>query len=267
MKQHKLSEPTVKAFLLVAGRGERLKPLTDSIPKCLVPINGQPLLGIWLEHLEESGIKDVLVNTHWLHEMVEEFVEKWAVSHANMRIRLFHEPALLGSGGTLLANRQWAGKGPFFIIYGDNLTKFDLRMMLAFHNQGGMPLTVRIYRGANPKCTAIVTVSDAGIITTFEEKPVEPKSDIGAGGIYVADWRIFDFFPGREKLSAQRVLDLSYHILPRMVGAMQAYESNEISLDIGTPESYETAQQQWHKILQHKKKLYIRNTDNIKKKF
>ena len=55
----------------VAGRGERLKPLTETIPKCLVPINGQPLLGIWLEHLEESGIKDVLVNTHWLHETVE----------------------------------------------------------------------------------------------------------------------------------------------------------------------------------------------------
>jgi mannose-1-phosphate guanylyltransferase len=252
MKQHRPSDPTVKAFLLVAGRGERLRPLTDNIPKCLLPINGKPLLEIWLEHLERSGICDVLVNTHWLYEMVEVFVEKWAAFHKNMRIRLFHESVLLGSGGTLLANRRWAGRGPFFIIYGDNLTNFDLQRMLAFHNQGGMPLTLRIYRGADPKRTAIVTVNDAGVITTLEEKPVMPKSAIGAGSISVADRRIFDFFPGRADLSSDGVLDLSYHILPRMVGTMQAYESNEFSLDIGTPVSYEAAQRKWLK-MQHAK--------------
>ncbi|MBE9521292.1 MAG: nucleotidyltransferase family protein [Proteobacteria bacterium] len=248
MKQDKRSESTVKAFLLVAGRGERLKPLTETVPKCLLPINGKPLLEIWLEHLQRSGIHDVLINTHWLHEKIEEFVANWSVFHKKMRIILFHEPVLLGSAGTLLANRQWAGEGPFFIIYGDNLTNFDLQRMLAFHYESGLPLTLRVYKGADPQRAGIVSVNEAGVITTFEEKPVKPKSDLGAGGIYVADGRFFDFFPKPHHSPEAGLLDLSYHVLPRMVGAMQAYESGEFSMDIGTPKSYEAAQREWRKL-------------------
>ena len=247
MKQHNRSESSVKAFLLVAGRGERLKPLTDTIPKCLLPINGRPLLEIWLEHLARSGIEDVLINSHWLHEMVEDFVTNWSASHRKMRITLFHEPVLLGSAGTLLANRQWAGEGPFFIIYGDNLTNFDLQKMLGFHLEGGQPLTLRVYKGADPQRAGIVSVNNKGVVTAFEEKPQKPKSVLGAGGIYVTDRRIFDFFPGPKASPPDGVLDLSYHILPGMVGAMQAYESGEFSMDIGTPSSYEKAQTEWRK--------------------
>ena len=250
MKQLKRSESSVKAFLLVAGRGERLKPLTDTVPKCLLPINGRPLLEIWLEHLARSGIEDVLINTHWLHEMVEDFVANWSASHRKMRITLFHEPLLLGSAGTLLANRQWAGEGPFFIIYGDNLTNFDLQKMFEFHLDGGQPLTLRVYKGADPQRAGIVSVSDKGVVTAFEEKPQKSNSALGAGGIYVADRRIFGFFPGSKETPSDGVLDLSYHILPGMVGAMQAYESDGFSMDIGTPSSYKKAQTEWRKIQQ-----------------
>ena len=105
----------LKAFLLVAGRGERLKPFTDITPKCLLPINGTPLLQIWLEHLENSGVDEVLINTHWLHEMVEGFVEEWSSLHNKIKIILFHEPVLLGSAGTILVNREWAGSNSLFI--------------------------------------------------------------------------------------------------------------------------------------------------------
>jgi mannose-1-phosphate guanylyltransferase len=259
MKQLNGASSTMKAFLLVAGRGERLQPLTDTIPKCLLPINGKSLLQIWLEHLERFGIYDVLINTHWLHKKVEKFVANWSASHKRMRLKLFYEEILLGSAGTLLANRQWAGEGPFFIIYGDNLTNFNLQRMLAFHHANGLPLTLRIYEGADPKRAGIVTVNDAGVIMTFEEKPIQPKSDIGAGGIYVADQRIFDFFPGEGDLSGKGVLDLSYHVLPRMLGAMQAYDSGEFSMDIGTPASYEKAQKEWRKMNNKKKSAAFEN--------
>ena len=265
MKQHKRSESSVKAFLLVAGRGERLKPLTDVIPKCLLPINGKPLLEIWLEHLERSGIYDVLINTHWLHEKVEEFVTNWSACHKKMRIKLFYEKTLLGSAATLLANRQWAGEGPFFIIYGDNLTNFDLQKMFEFHFESGQPLTLRVYKGADPKRAGIVTVNDAGVITTFEEKPLRSKSDIGAGGIYVADGRIFDFFPESGQSPSDGVLDLSYHVLPRMGGAMQAYDSDEFSMDIGTPFSYEKAQTEWFKMQKGENRQQVYTADTIKK--
>ncbi len=231
----------LKAFLLVAGCGERLRPLTDTIPKCLLPINGTPLLQIWLEHLERSGINEVLINTHWLHEMVEAFVEEWSSLHNKIKISLFHEPVLLGSAGTLLVNRKWAGSKPFFIIYGDNLTQFDLQKMLAFHRKNEQPLTIRIYKGADPKRAGIVCIDENAIVTDFEEKPDKPKSDLGGGGIYVADPRIFDFFPNPDEVATGGVLDLSSHVLTRMTGSMKAYDSGEFSMDIGTPAAYEKA--------------------------
>ncbi len=235
----------MKAFLLVAGRGERLRPLTDTTPKCLLPINGIPLLQIWLEHLVSSGIDEVLVNTGWLHDQVEDFVNKWSAVHDNMKIVLFHEPTLLGSAGTLLANRKWAGRAPFFIIYGDNLTQFDLLRMLAFHNKHKLPLTIRIYKGADHRRAGIVCLDENGTVIDFEEKPEKPKSQLGAGGIYVADQRIFDFFPEAGKGKASGGLDLSYDVLTRMLGKMKAYDSGEFSIDIGTPESYAKAQKEW----------------------
>jgi len=235
----------LKAFLLVAGRGERLQPLTDRTPKCLLPIQGTPLLQIWLEHLDRSRVDEVLINTHWLHEQVHHFVKQWSAGHQRMKVSLFHEPALLGSAGTILANRQWVGADPFFIIYGDNLTWLDLQKMLDFHLKNQQPLTIRIYRGADPGRAGIVCLNENGIVIDFEEKPRKPKSDLGAGGIYIADRRIFDFFPNPEQRPVKGVFDLSYHVLPRMAGNMQAYASGEFSLDIGCPVTYQKAQEIW----------------------
>ena len=241
-------ETILKAFLLVAGRGDRLRPLTDTTPKCLLPINGKPLLQIWLEHLEFAGIDEVLINTHWLHEMVEDFVCEWSSRH-KIKIILFHEPTLLGSAGTLLANRKWVGRNPVFIIYGDNLTQFNLLNMLTVHKRSGFPVTIRIYKGADPRRAGIVCIDENDIVTDFEEKPDKPKSDLGAGGIYVVDSRIFDFFPMPGEVATGRVLDLSYHVLPRMAGHIKAYDSGEFSIDIGTPSAYEKAQKIWPEIM------------------
>ena len=234
-----------KAFLLVAGRGERLRPLTDRTPKCLLPINGTPLLQIWFEHLEHSGIGEVLINTHWLHEQVHDFVKQWSEDHHRLKVIIFHETVLLGSACTLLANRHWVSVDPFFIIYGDNLTRLDLQKMLEFHKKNRQPLTIRVYRGADPERAGIVCVDENDIVTDFEEKPADPKSDLGAGGIYIADSRVFDFFPGPGKRPEKAIFDLSNHVLPRMAGKMKAYDSGEFSIDIGCPASYEKAQEIW----------------------
>jgi mannose-1-phosphate guanylyltransferase len=183
-----------------------------------------------------------MINTHWLHELVEAFVADWVSRHNKIKIRLFHEPTLLGSAGTLWANRDWVGSAPFFIIYGDNLTGIDLNKMMLFHKTSKLPLTIRVYEGADPERAGIVCLDGNDIVIDFEEKPENPKSEIGAGGIYVADSRIFDFFPEPEERPANEPLDLSYHVLPRMVGKMKAYNSGEFSIDIGTVQSYEDAQ-------------------------
>ena len=239
----------LKAFLLAAGRGERLRPLTDSTPKCLLPINGVPLLQIWLEHLERSAVDEVLINTHWLHEAVEAFVDDWTSRNHKIKVSLFHEPVLLGSAGTLLANREWAGERPFFIIYADNLTRLDLRKMMRFHEKYRQALTIRVYRGADPQRAGVVCLDEKDIVVDFEEKPATPKSDLGAGGIYIADGRLYTFFPESEDMPRNGPFDLSRHVLPRMVGSMQAYRTDEGSIDIGTVASYESARRLYREIL------------------
>ncbi len=257
----------MKAFLLAAGLGTRLRPFTNEIPKCLLPIDGRPLIQIWIEHLGEHGIDEVLINTHWLHEKVEEFFEsrKYAVGHSKIgkafhglnsmqviessynvrpKIRLFYEPELLGSAGTLLANRDWVADGkPFFILYGDNLTDVNLTKIYTFHCQHGLPFTLGVFKTNRPRQCGIAEVGENGLVKGFVEKPENPKSDLAAAGVYMADHRIFDLLP--QLASSPYPLDLGFHVIPKLVGKMRAYCIEEFLMDIGTPESYEEARSAW----------------------
>jgi mannose-1-phosphate guanylyltransferase len=212
-----------------------------------LPLGGKPLLRIWLEHLERHGIDEVLVNTHWLHEKVDEFLLNW--EGGNPLITSFYEPTLLGSAGTLWANRNWIdGEESFFIIYGDNLTNVDLASMFTYHRGHGMPFTLGVFKTDRPKECGIAEISNNGKVTGFVEKPENPATDLAAAGVYVADTRIFEFFPKMESFnqgSPSQPLDLGFHIIPKLVGNMKAYLIQETLIDIGTPEAYEKAQEVW----------------------
>jgi mannose-1-phosphate guanylyltransferase len=242
-----MCDTTVKAFLLAAGLGTRLKPLTDEIPKCLLPIGGKPLLQIWLERLSRQGIDEVLINTHWHSQKVEVFLETWR--NNRLRVITSYEPELLGSGGTILANRHWVQNGaPFFIIYGDNLSNVDLKKLLYFHCKHGLPFTLGVFRCKNPNHCGIAEVREDGLVTGFVEKPQNPKSNLAAAGIYVADQRIFDLFPDKEQgwePGTKAPVDLGFHVIPRLVGKMKAYLINEFLMDIGTPTQYKEALTAW----------------------
>ena len=231
-----------KAFLLSAGLGTRLRPLTNEIPKCLLPIDGRPLLEIWLEHIAEHDIEEVLVNTHWRREQVDHFLNCYR--RKGLKVLPFNEPTLLGSAGTLLANRNWIADGePFFILYGDNLTDVDLGGMLEAHRRHGLPFTLGVFRAADPTRCGIAEVGPDGLVTSFVEKPEHPKSDKAAAGIYIADNRIFEFFPKENSITGP--LDLGFHVIPRLVGRMKAYSIDEFLMDIGTLEAYGEARRLW----------------------
>jgi mannose-1-phosphate guanylyltransferase len=237
--------PSIKAFVLAAGMGTRMRPLTDEMPKCLLPIGDKPLLQIWLENLERHGVAEVLVNTHWCADKVKEFVHK---TRFDLRVKIFHEPELLGSAGTLWANRDWVMDGtPFFILYGDNLTNVNLGKLLRFHQDHGYPFTLGVFRAENPRQCGIAEVREDGLVTGFVEKPEQPRSDLAAAGVYVADQRIFADFPIQDKKENvfRQPLDLGFHVIPNLVRKMKAYLIEEFLLDIGTPESYRKAQSLW----------------------
>lgn len=227
----------MKAFLLAAGNGTRLRPLTDRIPKCLLPVRGVPLLAIWLEICRRYGVDDILVNLHSHPRMVRDFLAK---SDIDMRVRLFEEPNLLGSAGTLRANRAWvASQSSFWVFYTDILTTANLERMADFHRQHQGVATLGVCRATDPSRSGIAALDQQGVIRQFVEKPKKPPGNLAFGGILLARSELLDCIPDR------RPADLGFDVLPRLVSRMSAYLITDFHLDIGTPESFAAAQTIW----------------------
>ena len=227
----------MKAFLPAAGEGIRLKPLTNRIPKCLVPIKAEPLLHRWLRLCEGYAISEVLINLHHLPRLVEEFLNN---ASYRLEIKTFYEEKLLGSAGTLAANRDFvAGEKPFFIFYADNLTNMNLEKMWQFHKAHSGIFTMGLFKADRPKECGIVRLDGNGLVVDFVEKPDHPKSDLANAGVYVSSPQIFDYIPSKK------VADLGLDVLPKLIGKMHGYSIKEYLLDIGTWEDYKKAQKEW----------------------
>jgi mannose-1-phosphate guanylyltransferase len=227
----------VKAFLLAAGLGTRLRPLTDHTPKCLVEVGGRTLLDIWLDALAGVGVDEVLVNTHHLAGQVEDHVARRT---SGPRVHLVHEPELCGSAGTLVANADFvAGEDLFLAVNADNLTDFDLGVLVKAHRDGGRPATLSVFRTGRPTECGIVEVQD-GLVVGFEEKPPHPRSDLANAGLYAFAPEVIDLVEGDD------VRDIGFHLLPRLVGRAGAVSIGDAYfLDIGTPEALERATLEW----------------------
>jgi mannose-1-phosphate guanylyltransferase len=230
-------DPKLKAFLLAGGHGTRLRPLTDSVPKCLVPIRGRPLLDIWLDLCAGSGITDVLINLHAHSRAIERHLQR---SNSPVNVRVVHEDRLLGSAGTLAANRDWVGSDPaFWILYSDVLTNTNLRRMSEFHIRHGHIATLGLYQVPDPSRCGVAITNDAGVIVEFEEKPQTPRSNWVFSGLMVASPLLFDLIPPCVPA------DLAFHVLPHLLGKMLAYQIEDYLLDIGTLPNYQKAQITW----------------------
>jgi mannose-1-phosphate guanylyltransferase len=226
----------MKAFLLAAGHGTRLRPHTDNAPKCLLPIKGVPILEIWLSLCRRYGISDVLVNTHAHASAVKDFVGAW---RNGVRVAVVEEPELHGSAGTLLFNRDWvAGEEKFWVFYADVLTNANLASMLSSHNET-VAATLGLYRVPDPQRCGIATLDANGTIVSFVEKPSNPEGNLAFAGLMLATPQLLECIP--EKPGA----DLGFDVLPRLTGRMQGYCIPELVLDIGTLENYQLAQREW----------------------
>jgi mannose-1-phosphate guanylyltransferase len=217
----------MKAFLLAAGLGTRLRPLTDTVPKCLVEVGGRTMLDLWLDALAAAGVDEVLVNTHHLSELVRAHV---AARGAPPAVRLSHEPVLLGSAGTLLANRELvAGEDMFLVVNADNLTDFDLGRLVDAHRSGDTLATLCVFRSPRPSECGIVEVAD-GRVVGFVEKPAHPRSNLANAGLYAFSPKVID------EITDPLPCDIGFHLLPRLVGRARVVELGTASfLDIGTP--------------------------------
>lgn len=226
----------MKAFLLAAGVGSRLRPITDTVPKCMLAIDGRPLLDIWLDAFDRAGVDEVLVNLHHLPDVVRGHLDARAGPPA---VRTFFEPELLGSAGTLAANRAWVGGEEMFLAcYADNLTDFDLRSLVRAHQEHGAVATLTVFHSERPSAGGVVELDTSGTVIGFAEKPSDPVSDLVNAGMYAFHPDVLD-----EIGSPPR--DIGYDLLPRLVGRARAIPVEGYLRDVGTIEAYQRAQREW----------------------
>jgi mannose-1-phosphate guanylyltransferase len=226
----------MRAILLAAGHGTRLRPLTNTIPKCLVPIHGKPLLEIWLERLTKAGIDSFLINTHYLSDQVKEFI---VTSPYRDRVTLVHEPILLGTAGTLMANLDFFQAEDGLLIHADNYSLADFREFMAAHHQrpNNCLLTLMTFCTSTPSSCGIVELNDGGVVVKFHEKVADPPSNLASGAIYLLSSQFMNF--AQKKLS--NVSDFSSEVIPRLIGQIYTYETTAPFIDVGTPEAYSQA--------------------------
>lgn len=227
----------MKAFLLAAGHGTRLRPLTDTTPKCLLPVRGEPMLSIWLDLCHRHGISDVLINAHAHCGQIRNYL----AAHRNgVKVRVVDEPVLRGSAGTVRANRQWvAGERCFWILYADVLTNAGLGRMMQFHLERRALATLGGYEVPDPERCGIMQVDAEGVVRGFVEKPKTPAGRLAFAGLMIADAALVDQIP--DSLPA----DLGFDVLPRLAGKAAAWPISNYLLDIGTLENYDLAQKTW----------------------
>jgi mannose-1-phosphate guanylyltransferase len=226
----------MRALLLAAGLGTRLRPLTDSIPKAMVDIAGRPLLDRWLAMLFAGGIERVLVNTHYLGPVIHSFVRSspWSGS-----VDLVEEAVLLGTGGTLLANRRWFGEKPLLVTHGDNASDLDVAAFIRAHAKRPPDVlaTMALFRTDRPQSCGIVLMDQNRIIREFHEKKPDPPGNLANAAAFIFEP---DIFPHLEA-AGKGVIDLSAEIIPKFLGRIQGFEIKGYHRDIGTPESLEMA--------------------------
>jgi mannose-1-phosphate guanylyltransferase len=228
----------MKAFLLAAGNGTRLRPITDKIPKCLVPIQGMPMLSIWMKVCKDLGITEILINLHAHADLVRTFLDQGGED--GVQVHVVEEKQLLGSAGTLRANRDWVkDESLFWVFYADVLQRANLKEMLRLHRQRRPAATLGVYEVPDPSRCGIVTANSQGVIESFVEKPTHPISNLAFSGLMIGTREVLDIIP--DSVPA----DIGYHVLPRLTGQMLAFPIRDYLIDVGTLENYQRAQATW----------------------
>lgn len=230
----------MKAILLAAGLGTRLRPITNSIPKCLVPIAGEPLLGLWIKKLLALGVSEILINTHYFAEQVESFVHSLD-EQIQSKITLVYEAELLGTGGTLVANSAFWQTETCFVIHADNFCTSSLADMLSAHQKRPVQTdcTLLVFETDKPQSCGIVQLNNHSIVTEFHEKVPNPPGNLASGALFLFSPEVYqNYF---SKFNTTKFLDLSADVIPNMVNRLFAWQVDGIYLDIGTLDSYNLA--------------------------
>ncbi len=226
----------IAVVLLAAGLGTRLKPHTEYLPKCLMPIQGIPLLEYWIRMLFELGIEDILVNLHYRSDDVKEFLKRDIFKG---KIKTSFEENLLGTAGTLRANFNTLKDKTILLIHADNLCVCDFKEFFYFHflkRPKDTEITMMTFETDVPESCGIVETDTLGKVNQFHEKVKNPPSNLANAAIYLLEPTVLEFIE-KNKLS-----DFSLEVIPKFLIKIATWKNSKIMRDIGNPAQLKEAQ-------------------------
>ena len=236
------SKHRVKAVILAGGSGTRLYPLTQKTAKCMLPVNGKPLLEHIIRYLASYGFKEIVVT---LGRKRKQIIDYFGDGSAfNIRLLYSIESKPLGTAGSF-KNAEKYLYGTTLVMQGDNLSNFDIGKVIAFHKERKAMVTIALTQVKDPTGYGIVVTDRQGRITRFEEKPGRFFSDLANSGIYVLEHEVLNHIP------RGKVLDFSRDLFPKLLGRrfpVYGIKMKGYWFDIGTPTSYKHANEYLQKL-------------------
>jgi NDP-sugar pyrophosphorylase family protein len=222
----------VKAVVLVGGLGTRLRPLTETVKKELLPLVDRPSLDHVLDHLALHGVHQVVLSSSYLEGTFDDFLR---ARRGDPAIRWITEEEPLNTGGAIINALPYLGDEPFLALNGDILTDLDLVRMVASHRERGAEVTIALHRAQDARAFGLVLTASDSRVLEFREKPTEAVAgDINAG-TYLIDPGALGGWRRGEAVSIER------EIFPALIARGRpvfGFLSSSYWLDLGTPEKY-----------------------------
>jgi mannose-1-phosphate guanylyltransferase len=226
----------LRALILAAGFGTRLGSLTQEIPKSLVEVGGIPIIDRSISKLMEIGITEIMINTHYKSELIEEHLK---FKYPSLNLILKFEPELLGTGGTLKEHIDWLSEDDFIVMHGDNFFIDSLVNLKENHEkaQDNRLITMAVFVTSSPKECGVIVLDKDGFVSEFEEKVNRPSSNIANAAIYI--------FKAESNLVIRGLTetenDISLDLIPYFLNQIKTVRLEGIFLDIGTIENLDYA--------------------------
>ena len=226
----------MKALLLAAGFGSRLGDLTKATPKPLIKVGNTPILDFCLKQIVDSGVKEVLINTHYLADQIEKYLESYTTP---LKISLSCEETLLGTAGTLKKHFNKLATDDFIVMHADNYFAHPMTEFVASHikREVGNFGTLGTFETQSPENCGVLILNPDKTIREFHEKVTNPPSSLANAAIYL-------FTPEIEKSLfelKEEEIDISKYLIPKIMHGLSTHNFDGLFVDIGTPEGLKLA--------------------------
>lgn len=226
----------MKALILAAGFGSRLGDLTKATPKPLIKVGDTPILDFCLEQLADSGVTEVVINTHYLANQIETHLESYTTK---LKISLSYEEKLLGTAGTLKRHFEELASDDFIVMHADNYFTHRMNRLITAHKNReiGKFGTLGTFETQSPKNCGVMILNPDKTIREFHEKVANPPSNLASAAIYCFTPEIQrSLFELKEEKN-----DISKHLIPKVMHGLSTHHFDGLFVDIGTPEGLKLA--------------------------